>query len=86
MNSPSNSEITQLLVAWNHGDQAPLEALSPLIDQELHWLIKRYLAGERRGCTRQPTALVNAAWGKRGVAETRALGRATKSRPKRSTS
>jgi hypothetical protein len=40
-------EITQLLVAWNQGDQAALEALSPLINQELHRLAKRYMAGEQ---------------------------------------
>ena len=62
MNYPSTHEITQLLVAWNQGDQAALEALSPLINQELHWLAKRYMAGERQGHLLQPTALVNEAW------------------------
>ena len=62
MNNPSTHEITQLLVAWNQGDQAALEALSPLINQELHWLAKRYMAGERQGHLLQPTALVNEAW------------------------
>ena len=62
MNNPSTHEITQLLVAWNRGDQAALEALSPLINQELHWLAKCYMAGERQGHLLQPTALVNEAW------------------------
>jgi RNA polymerase sigma factor (TIGR02999 family) len=62
MNNPSTHEITQLLVAWNQGDQAALEALSPLINQELHRLAKRYMAGERQGHLLQPTALVNEAW------------------------
>lgn len=62
MNNPSTHEITQLLIAWNRGDQAALEALSPLINQELHWLAKRYMAGERQGHLLQPTALVNEAW------------------------
>ena len=57
MDNPSTHEITQLLVAWNHGDQAALEALSPLINQELHRLAKRYMAGERQGHLLQPTAL-----------------------------
>lgn len=60
-NSPTH-EITQLLVAWNQGDQAALEALSPLINQELHRLAKLYMAGERQGHLLQPTALVNEAW------------------------
>ncbi len=62
MGNPSTHEITQLLVAWNHGDQAALEVLSPLINQELRRLAKRYMAGERQGHVLQPTALVNEAW------------------------
>jgi RNA polymerase sigma factor (TIGR02999 family) len=62
LNNPSTHEITQLLVAWNQGDQAALEALSPLINQELHRLAKRFMGGERQGHLLQPTALVNEAW------------------------
>ncbi len=62
MDNHSTHEITQLLVAWNQGDQAALEALSPLINQELHRLAKLYMAGERQGHLLQPTALVNEAW------------------------
>lgn len=62
MGNPSTHEITQLLVAWNQGDQAALNALSPLINQELHRLAKRYMADERQGHLLQPTALVNEAW------------------------
>jgi RNA polymerase sigma-70 factor (ECF subfamily) len=62
MGNPSTHEITQLLVAWNQGDQAALEALTPLINQELRRLAKRFMAGERQGHLLQPTALVNEAW------------------------
>lgn len=62
MGNPSTHEITQLLIAWNQGDRTALEALSPLITQELHRLAKRYMAGEREGHLLQPTALVNEAW------------------------
>ena len=62
MDNPSTHDITQLLIAWKGGDEAALEALSPLINQELHGLAKRYLAGERPGHLLQPTALVNEAW------------------------
>jgi RNA polymerase sigma factor (TIGR02999 family) len=62
MDNPSTHEITQLLVAWNQGDKAALEALSPLINQELHRLATLYMAGERQGHLLQPTALVNEAW------------------------
>ena len=62
MDNPSTHEITQLLVAWNQGDQAALESLSPLINQELRRLAKRYITGERQDHVLQPTALVNEAW------------------------
>ncbi|MDQ3258778.1 MAG: sigma-70 family RNA polymerase sigma factor [Acidobacteriota bacterium] len=62
MGNPSTHEITQLLVAWNGGDQEALEALSPLINQELHRLAKHYMADERQNHLLQPTALVNEAW------------------------
>ena len=62
MGSSPTHEITQLLVAWNHGDQAALEALTPLLNQELHRLAKRYMADERPNHVLQPTALVNEAW------------------------
>jgi len=59
---PSTQEITQLLVAWNNGDGAALEQLTPLVQAELHRLAKRYMAGERQGHILQTTALVNEAW------------------------
>ena len=62
MGDSSAHEITQLLIAWNRGDQAALEALSALINQELHRLAKRYMADERPNHLLQPTALVNEAW------------------------
>ncbi|HMV46255.1 MAG TPA: sigma-70 family RNA polymerase sigma factor [Blastocatellia bacterium] len=62
MGDPTTPEITQLLIAWNQGDQAALEALSPIINQELHRLARRYMADERQGHLLQPTALVNEAW------------------------
>ncbi|MCI0525448.1 MAG: sigma-70 family RNA polymerase sigma factor [Acidobacteria bacterium] len=59
---PSTPEITQLLVAWNNGDQVALERLTPLVHAELHRLAKHYMAGERRGHILQTTALVNEAF------------------------
>ena len=58
--SPPN--ITQLLVAWNQGDQDALAQLTPLVYRELHRLAHGYLAGERRGHVLQTTALVNEAF------------------------
>jgi RNA polymerase sigma-70 factor, ECF subfamily len=54
--------ITQLLVAWNQGDQDALAKLTPLVYRELHRLAHGYLAGERRGHVLQTTALVNEAF------------------------
>jgi RNA polymerase sigma factor (TIGR02999 family) len=54
--------ITQLLVAWNQGDQDALAQLTPLVYRELHRLAHTYLAGERRGHVLQTTALVNEAF------------------------
>ncbi len=54
--------ITQLLVAWNQGDQTALEQLTPLVYRELHRLAHGYLAGERQGHILQTTALVNEAF------------------------
>jgi len=54
--------ITQLLVAWNQGDQDALARLTPLVHKELHRLAHRYMAGERRGHVLQTTALINEAF------------------------
>jgi RNA polymerase sigma factor (TIGR02999 family) len=58
----STKEITQLLIAWNNGDQSALEQITPLVHQELHRLAKHYMAGERPGHILQTTALVNEAY------------------------
>ena len=55
-------EITQLLLAWNEGDDQALDRLMPLVHDELHLLAHRYMAGERTGHPLQTTALVNEAY------------------------
>ncbi len=62
MNKPSTHEVTQLLIAWNGGDQAALESLVPLVHAELHRLARGYMGRERDGHLLQPTALVNEAY------------------------
>jgi RNA polymerase sigma-70 factor (ECF subfamily) len=62
MTTPSPHEITQLLIAWSDGDEASLEKLTPLVNDELHRLAKRYMARERPGHILQTTALVNEAY------------------------
>ena len=59
----SNShEVTQLLLAWNNGDEAALAQLIPLVEQELHNLAQAYMRRESANNTLQPTALMNEAW------------------------
>ncbi|HWN86178.1 MAG TPA: sigma-70 family RNA polymerase sigma factor [Vicinamibacterales bacterium] len=60
MSTPPN--VTQLLVAWSAGDPTALDQLTPVIQQELHRLAARQMAGERPGHILQPTALVNEAY------------------------
>jgi RNA polymerase sigma factor (TIGR02999 family) len=61
--APSTTpNITQLLLAWNQGDQEALAKLTPLVYKELHRLAHGYLAGEQRGHVLQTTALVNEAF------------------------
>ena len=56
---PGGQELTQLLTAWNGGDDSALQALVPLVYQELHRTAHRYMARERTSHTLQTTALVN---------------------------
>ena len=60
--SPAAPEITVLLRAWEDGDPAALDRLTPLVYDELHRLARRYMRNERAGNTLQTTALVNEAY------------------------
>ena len=59
---PEPLQVTQLLMDWGKGDQAALERLLPLVQQELHRLASHYMRRERPGHTLQPTALINEAY------------------------
>lgn len=54
--------VTQLLHRWQAGDARALDALLPLVYQELRRVARRHLASERPGHTRQHTALVHEAY------------------------
>src|SRR5262245_20194506 len=60
--SGDSHRATGLLKAWGDGDAAALEALIPLVHDELRRLARRYMGRERSGQTLQPTALVNEAY------------------------
>ncbi|HWW83911.1 MAG TPA: ECF-type sigma factor, partial [Vicinamibacterales bacterium] len=55
-------EATGLLKAWGNGDQAALDALIPLVHDELRRIARRCLYGERANFSLQATALVNEAF------------------------
>src|ERR1043166_7243928 len=56
------SELTNLLDDWKHGDPSALEKLTPLIYDELRRIAHRYARRERHGHTLQTTALINEAY------------------------
>ena len=53
---------TALLLAWNRGEPDALDALLPLVYEELRRLAAGYMKRERSGHTLQATALVNEAY------------------------
>ena len=56
------ADPTALLLAWNRGDPDALDALLPLVYEELRRLAGRYMKQEREGHSLQATALVNEAY------------------------
>ncbi len=62
MAAPPLQDVTQLLRAWNNGEQEALDQLIPLVYHELHRLAHRYMGRERSAHTLQSTALVHEAY------------------------
>jgi RNA polymerase sigma factor (TIGR02999 family) len=70
MQDAAPQEITRLLLAWRAGDAGALEALTPLVYQELHRLAHRHLGREQPGeVVMQTSALVNEAYLRLGDAQ-----------------
>jgi RNA polymerase sigma factor (TIGR02999 family) len=59
---PAADQVTELLTAWNDGDQTALDQLMPFVYDELRRLARTYMRRERHGHTLQTTALVNEAY------------------------
>jgi RNA polymerase sigma-70 factor (ECF subfamily) len=59
--SPTH-EVTLLLKAWREGDETALEALLPLVHDELRRIARRCLYGDRANHSVQATELVNEAY------------------------
>jgi RNA polymerase sigma factor (TIGR02999 family) len=60
--STPHTEVSQLLLAWRHGDAAALDRLLPLLYDELHAIARRQMQGERDDHTLQTTALIHEAY------------------------
>jgi RNA polymerase sigma factor (TIGR02999 family) len=62
VNPQPETQVTQLLQRWQEGSQQALEALMPLVYNELKRLAGSYLRRERPDHTLQSAALVNEAY------------------------
>ena len=62
MSDPSAQNVTQLLVQWSKGDREALEALVPLVYEELRRVARYYLRQEKQNHTLSSTALVHEAY------------------------
>jgi RNA polymerase sigma factor (TIGR02999 family) len=58
----SAHEISRLLRCWSEGDESALDALAPLVYDELHKLAHHYMRREGRGHILQTTAVIHEAF------------------------
>jgi RNA polymerase sigma-70 factor, ECF subfamily len=58
----TDPDITRLLVAWQDGNRSALDALTPLVYEELRKVAERYMRNESKQKTLQATALVHEAY------------------------
>jgi RNA polymerase sigma factor (TIGR02999 family) len=56
------SDVTRLLMQWSEGNESALDALAPLVYEELRQRARNYLRHERPDHTLQPTALLHEAY------------------------
>lgn len=59
MKKDSADEITELLIEWSNGDEFALEALMPLVYDELRKMAKQFMKDREVGHTLQPTVLIH---------------------------
>ena len=55
-------QVTELLVAWNNGEETALNQLLPIVEIELRRIAHNYMRRERGNHTLQTSALVNEAF------------------------
>ena len=64
MSSPASESVTELLASWRSGDERALDALMPLVYEELRRLASNRMRSERAGHSLAPTDLVHEAYGR----------------------
>ncbi|MFZ0061426.1 MAG: ECF-type sigma factor [Pyrinomonadaceae bacterium] len=62
MTIPASQNVTEMLIAWGHGDEAARDALIPLVYEQLRRIARHHLRGERAGHTLQTSELINEAY------------------------
>jgi RNA polymerase sigma factor (TIGR02999 family) len=62
VSEPLEQNVTHLLIQWSKGDSAALDALVPLVYDQLRKLAQSYLSREQPGHTLSSTALVHEAY------------------------
>jgi RNA polymerase sigma factor (TIGR02999 family) len=62
MDKKQPEDVTRFLIEWSGGNRAALDALTPLVYDELRRMAKRYMRAEDPSHTLQPTALVHDAY------------------------
>src|SRR6476646_9947938 len=60
--TPSSGDITVILQRWDTDRQAAIEAITPIVYDELRKIAAAYMRKQRPGHTLQPTALINEAF------------------------
>ena len=58
----ADGDVSALLRSWSQGDQNAIQALTPIVYDELHRLARHYMRRERPEHSLQATALVNEAY------------------------
>jgi RNA polymerase sigma factor (TIGR02999 family) len=62
MTIPASQNVTEMLIAWGHGDEAARDALIPLVYDQLRRIARHHLRGEHAGHTLQTSELINEAY------------------------
>lgn len=62
LDTGGSRQVTELLVRWRKGDRQALDALIPLVYEELRRIAQHFLQREKPGHTLQSTALVHEAY------------------------